>query len=166
MVTLIVEVSIVGFISYEIDINEIADAIKSGIPPPSGYATTYSFDKVATASFVIIAYFLVNPLMLLLITKYVLFIHDMKFLWIFAIYGYSFTIFVFTTILVIIPIEWLKWLFLGLSGFTSWVFILVEMYHLIRDNLSEGFCKFFIVVLYLAGSHCVFLLSLKYYFLK
>lgn len=103
--------------------------------------------------------------MVLLITKYVLFIHEMKFLWIFAIYGYSFTIFIFTTILIVIPVDMLDWVFLGVSGFTSWVFIIVELYTLIRDILSEGLCKFFIVVFYLFVSHGIFVLSLKYYFL-
>lgn len=103
--------------------------------PPAGYVTTYSLDKVATASFVMVAYFIFNPLMILLITKYVLFVHDMKFLWIFAIYGYSFTIFMFTTILIVIPIEWLRWVFLGLSGLTSVIFIIMEVYVIMRDNL-------------------------------
>jgi hypothetical protein len=134
--------------------------------PPAGYVTTYSLDKVATASFVMVAYFIFNPLMILLITKYVLFVHDMKFLWIFAIYGYSFTIFMFTTILIVIPIEWLRWVFLGVSGLTSVLFIIMEVYVIMRDNLQEGWGKFLIVVLYLLASHGVFLLALKYYFLK
>ena len=113
-----------------------------------------------------VAYFLVNPLMILLITKYVLFIHEMRFLWIFAIYGYSFTIFLCTTILVTIPIEWLRWVFLGVSGFTSWFFIVAEIYVVLKDNLHEGWCKFLIVVAYVFCSHGVFILSLKYYFLK
>lgn len=166
MISLIVEIAIVGFIDFEVDVLQVARDIKNGIPPPEGYVSTYSLEKVATATFVIVAYFLVNPLMVLLITKYVLFIHEMRFLWVFAIYGYSFTIFLFTTILVIIPVEWLRWVFLGVSGFNSWFFILSELYVVLKDNLHEGWCKFFIVVVYLFASHSVFILSLKYYFLK
>ena len=103
--------------------------------PPAGYVSTYSMDKVATASFVMVAYFLFNPLMILLITKYVLFVHEMKFLWILAIYGYSFTIFIFTMFLTLIPIEWLRWVFLAVAGFISVLFIILEIYVIMRDNL-------------------------------
>jgi hypothetical protein len=145
---------------------QIAEDIKNGIPPPPGFTYTYSLNKVATAAFVIVAYFVVNPLMILLITKYVLFVHDMKFFYIFAIYGYSFTIFLITMFLVIIPIDWLRWVFLGVSGMVSWFFIIIEVYVLIKEYMNEGLGKFFIVVLYVLGSHFVFLLALKAYFLK
>ena len=120
---------------------------------------------MATAAFVLVGYFFFNPFMILLITKYVLFIHEMKYLWLFAIYGYSFTIFIITTILVLLPIDALDWIFLGTSGAISCFFILIEVYHLIRDVLSEGMLKFLIVVAYLIIPHGLFIFSLKYYFL-
>jgi len=166
MATLIVEIAIIGFIDYKVDVYKVAEDLKNGIPPPADYVSTYKLDKVATASFVVVAYFLFNPLMILLITKYVLFVHDIKFLWLFAVYGYSFTVFMLTTLLIIIPIDWLRWIFLGLSGLISWLFILMEVYVILRENLQEGWGKFLIVVVYLLGSHGVFLLALKYYFLK
>ena len=135
MITLIVEIAIVGFIDYQIDVYRIAAELKNGIPPPPNYISTYSLDKVATASFVIVAYFIVNPLMILLITKYVLFVHEMKFLWIFAIYGYSFTIFMITIILIVIPIDWLRWVFLGVSGVTGCFFIISEIYFIMKGLL-------------------------------
>jgi hypothetical protein len=35
-----------------------------------------------------------------------------------------------------------------------------------RRHLQEGWGKFILVILYVFGSHLVFLLALKYYFLK
>jgi hypothetical protein len=96
----------------------------------------YSLEKVARAAFVCIGYFVINPLMLYLITKYVLFVHEIRYLWIFAIYGYSFTIFTITTAVYIVPIDWLRWVLLSLSGVTSLYFILAEMHYLIKGRLD------------------------------
>jgi hypothetical protein len=115
---------------------------------------------------VVVAYFIANPLMILLITKYVLFVQEMKFLWIFAIYGYSFSIFLISTILIAIPVMWLRWVFLGISGVISLIFIIMEIFLLMKEYLNEKLGKFFFIVFYLIGSHGVFVLALKYYFLK
>lgn len=89
----------------------------------------------------------------------------MQFLWLFAIYGYSFTIFIITTVLNVVPLEWLRWVFIGVSGFVSFFFVVVEMYQLIKTRLRQGLGKFFIVCLVLGLSHSVFVLALKQYFL-
>ena len=125
----------------------------------------YSLEKVARAGFVCVGYFLVNPLMIFLITRYVLFVSHVEYLWIFSIYGYSFTIFIVTTLLNIIPISWLRWVFLIVSGVNSLYFITTEMFFLIKSRLDQGWSKFLIIVIYLLLSHGVFIISLKLYFL-
>lgn len=113
-----------------------------------------------------IGYFIINPLMCLLLIKYVLWVPDMRYLWLFAIYGYSFTVFIITTVLNVIPIEWLRWVFLSVSGVVSLFFIFSEMYALIKNKLDQGICKFLFVCLYLTASHLVFIFALKEYFLE
>lgn len=163
MLTLIVEVAIVGFIDYQIDIATFALDLKNGRFPTT--FITYSLLKVARAAFVLIAYFILNPLMLLLLIKYVLWVPDIQYLWLFAIYGYSFTIFIITTALNVVPIDWMKWVFLSVSGVVSLFFIFSEMYALIKHRLSQGFCKFLFVCLFLTASHAVFIIALRKYFL-
>jgi hypothetical protein len=134
MLTLIVEIAIVGFVNYHIDVATMAIELKGGVIPhyQSAY---YSLTKIARAAFVCIAYFIANPFLLLLLIKYVLMIPEIEFLWLFAIYGYSFTIFVITTILNVIPMDWLRWVFLGVSGVVSLLFIWTEMYVLLKNRL-------------------------------
>lgn len=125
----------------------------------------YSLTKIARAAFVCIAYFIANPFLLMLLIKYVLMVSEIEFMWIFAIYGYSFTIFVITTALNVVPIEWLKWVFLGVSGGVSLMFIIYEMFVLLRNRLNQGIFKFVLICLLLATSHAIFVLALKKYFL-
>ncbi len=168
MITLIVEIAIVGFIIYQIDfatlsIEQMTTGKNNYIPINT--MTEFSMMKVARAAFVCVAYFLLNPLMLLLLIKYVLFVPDIEYLWLFAIYGYSFTIFIITTALNVVPMETLKWVFLGISGFISLFFIISEIFFLIRYKLEQGMCKFALVCLFLMGSHGIFIFALKKYFL-
>ena len=165
MASLIVEIAIVGFIEYNIDVWAMKEGIKEGNLAPIDYMSLYSLEKVARAAFVCIGYFLLNPLMLFLISKYVLWVEEMRYLWLFSIYGYSFAIFIVTTGLNCIPIEWLKWVVLCASGLVSLYFIINEMLVLIRHRLNEGWAKFIIVLLYLFGSHFVFILALRLYFI-
>jgi hypothetical protein len=125
----------------------------------------YSLEKVARAGFVCLGYFLLNPLMLLLLCKYVLWVPDLEYLHFFAIYGYSFSIFVITTALNIVPIDWLRWVFLGVSGVMSFFFIVTEVYALIKFKMDAGWCKFLFVCVYLAVAHFFFVIGLKLYFL-
>ena len=101
----------------------------------------------------------------MLLIKYVLMVSEIEFIWIFAIYGYSFTIFLITTALNVVPIEWLKWVFLGLSGGVSLMFIIYEMFVILRSKLKQGIFKFVLICLFLAASHAIFVLALKKYFL-
>lgn len=130
MVTLIVEIAIVGFIDYEIDVESMMYEIKHG-KKPSGYMNLYSLEKVGRAAFVMVAYFLLNPLMLYLLCKYVVFVEYIKFLWLFSIYGYSFSGFIITTALTVIPVDMMDWAMLIYSGLVSMIFIFMEMYEII-----------------------------------
>ena len=71
MLTLIVEIAIVGFINYQIDVATMAIELKGG-QIPQNLMTVYSLTKIARAGFVCVAYFILNPLLLLLLIKYVL----------------------------------------------------------------------------------------------
>ena len=93
MITLIVEMTIVGFINYQINIEEMIYDIKHG-KVPANYYTLYSLKKVARAAFVMLAYFFLNPLMLFLLAKYVTRIKNIHYAYLFSIYGYSFTSFI------------------------------------------------------------------------
>ena len=86
---------------------------------------------------------------------------EFEYLWIFSIYGYSFTIFIITTALNVLPIDWLKWVFLGVSGGVSLMFIVVEMYTYLKTELGQNFCKFILICLLLGLSHGIFVLALK-----
>ena len=164
MLTLIVEIAIVGFINYQIDVATMAIELKGGVIPHYNSAY-YSLTKIARAAFVCIAYFIANPFLIMLLIKYVLMIEEVQFLWLFAIYGYSFTIFVITTALNVIPMEWLRWVFLGVSGAVSLMFIWTEMYVLLKNRLKSGMSKLLLVCLLLGASHTIFVLALKKYFL-
>jgi hypothetical protein len=96
----------------------------------------YSLQKVARAAFVLVGYFLLNPLMLLLLCKYVAWISDIKYFYIFSIYGYSFTIFIITIALTVIPVTWMNWVVLIYSGINSMLAIFIEMYDLIKSKLK------------------------------
>ena len=64
---------------------------------------------------------------MMLIIKYVLNIEEVVYLWLFGIYGYSYTIFLITTALNIIPLEWLRWTLLGVSATVSLIVVLTEI---------------------------------------
>lgn len=83
----------------------------------------YSLDKVIRAAFVCISYGIANPLMIYLIAKYVMFVFEIRYLWVCSIYGYAYSVFILTIILMLIPINWLRWIFLGVSAIISIVFI-------------------------------------------
>jgi hypothetical protein len=64
-----------------------------------------------------------------------------------------------------VPIDWLRWVFLGVSGLVSLCFIWVEMYTILKGKLNKGISKFILLCLLLAGTHSIFVLALKNYFL-
>lgn len=72
MLTLIVEIAIVSFIVYQIDIATMALEFKNGNFIVKNLS--YSMMKVAQNAFVIIAYFILNPLMMMLLIKYILWV--------------------------------------------------------------------------------------------
>lgn len=164
MISLIVEITIVGFINYQINIDEMMQDIKHG-KVPANYLELYSLEKVARAAFVMIGYFILNPLMIYLISKYVCWIQYMEYLWIFSIYGYSFTCFIVAMALTVIPVDWMNWVVLGYSGGISMMFLFIEMYQLIKVRLGQGFGKFFLVALWVVATHVIFVIALQLYFL-
>lgn len=163
MITLIVEITIIGFISYQIDVINMVYEIKHGKPATS-YMSLYSLDRVAKAAFVMIGYFVLNPLMLYLLCKYVIWISYIRYLYLFSIYGYSFTIFVISTALTVIPVTWMNWAVLCYSAFNSMLCIFLETKDLIMTRLNEGAAKFALILLWLLASHAVFIMSLQLYF--
>ena len=126
----------------------------------------YSLDKVAVAGFIMIAYFLLNPLMIMLLCKYVVWIQYIEYTYIFSIYGYSFASFILCIGLTIIPKDWMNWAVLIYAGVNSLLSIFVEMYDLVANKLKQGAGKFLIVLLWLLASHGVFILALQKYFLN
>jgi len=167
MLTIIVEIAIVGFVTYQIDLATVALELKQG-QLPKGFAAgaVYSMLKIAQNAFVVFAYFLLNPLMMMLLIKYILWVPSVQYLWMFAIYSYSFTIFIVTIALTVIPIPWMRWVFLSVSGLVSFFFIVAEMYALIKGQLRQGFFKFILVCLFLVLGHAVFIFALDKYFLS
>ena len=129
------------------------------------YMSLYSLNKVTKAAFVMFGYFILNPLMILLLSKYVLWVSHIEYLWVFSIYGYSFSIFIIMMAFTVLPIDWLNWTVLCYAGFISMLFIFLEMYTLIKQRLREGVAKFLLLALWIIALHVVFILSLKLYFL-
>jgi len=166
MITLIVEIAIVGYVNNMIDSStyemQLKQATKGGVVHTS-YAY-YSLQKVARSSFVIFAYFITIPLMMMLLIKYVLNIEEVQYLWLFGIYGYSYTVFLLTSALNIIPLEWLRWSLLGVSATVSLIVVLTEVRMQLRDKLTN-MPKFMLLVAFLMFTYGVLVLALKKYFL-
>lgn len=109
--------------------------IKHGKAPTS-YMSFYSLDKVAVSGFIMISYFILNPLMIMLLAKYVLWIQYIEYTYIFSIYGYSFTAFIVGIALTVIPRDWLNWTVLIYAAATSLLSIFIEMYDLVSYKLK------------------------------
>lgn len=112
-------------------------------------------------------YFTLNPLMELLIIRYMLNIEDVQYLWLLGIYGYSYTCYVATTGLVTVPLEWLRWALLSTSAIVSYCVILAELWRRLGDKVRGPLLgKFAMLCGYLMLSHGVFVLAMKKYFLN
>jgi hypothetical protein len=102
----------------------------------------------------------------LLIIKYVLTIEHIEYLWLFAIHGYSYTIFVLTTALNIVPLEWLRWTLLGVSALVCLSVMISELHRNLKENLKgPNMSKFIMLIAFLVFTQGVLILSLKRYFL-
>jgi hypothetical protein len=167
MITLIVEIAIVGYINNVIDSStyemQFKQVTKGNQVVNASYAY-YSLQKVARSSFVIFAYFLVVPLLNMLMIKYVLNIDEVNYLWLFGIYGYSYTIFLVTSALNIIPLDWLRWTLLCVSALVSLIVNLAEIRIQLKDRLNN-LPKFMLLVGFMIATYGVLVLSLKKYFL-
>ena len=135
MITLIVEIAIVGFINYHIDMTTISIELKGGVLPGNKSLASYSLEKFARSSFVVFFYFVLNPLGLMLILKYTMNILEVQYLWLFGVYGYSYTIYILTTALNVVPLEWLRWSLLSGSALVSFCVIVVEIFRVMRDKI-------------------------------
>ena len=164
MATLIVEIAIVGFINYQVDLAMMAESFVEG--NVVNYMSLYSLGKVAKAAFICVGYFIFCPLLIFLITRYVLFVDGVRYFWIFAIYGYSFSIFLIVVLVLVIPVNWYRWCVLVYGGLSSLIFIIVELYTIIKERLEAGWAKFAIIVLFLLATHGIFILTLQLYFLS
>lgn len=111
-------------------------------------------------------YFLLNPLFIMLIVKYTMNIAEISFLWLFGIYGYSYTIFTLTTVLNVVPLEWLRWAFVIGSGLVSLCVIIAELVRNLREKIvGPNVLKFGMLCAYLLLTHSIFVMALKRYFL-
>jgi len=172
MITLVVEVAIVGYINYHIAQAALQLELQNGhhvngtIVGTRSFAA-YSLEKVARSSFVIFFYFTLNPLMEMLIIRYTLNIEEVQYLWLFGTYGYSYTCYIATTGLVIVPLEWLRWVLLSTSAVVSFCVIVAELWRRIGDKVRGALLgKFAMLCCYLVVSHGVFVLAMKKYFLN
>lgn len=167
MITLIVEIAIVGFINHHIELATLEVEVLNGkLSNQSRSYAYYSLDKVAKCAFVVYFYFLLNPLFILLIVKYTMNIAEISFLWLFGIYGYSFTVFILTTVLNVVPLEWLRWAFVVASGLVSLCVIIAELVRNLKEHIvGPNVLRFGMLCTFLIFSHSIFVVSLKRYFL-
>ena len=100
----------------------------------------------------------------MLMIKYVLNIDEVNYLWLFGIYGYSYTIFLVTSALNIIPLEWLRWTLLSVSALVSLIVNLAEIRIQLKDRLNN-LPKFMLLVGFMIAKYGVLMLSLKKCFL-
>jgi hypothetical protein len=169
MITLVVQIAIIGYINHQVDQQtlEIEMANAHSKLPIARSQAYYSLQKVARSSFVIFFYFIAMPLFELLILKYVLVIEFVSYIWLFGVYGYSFTVFVITLPLNIIPQEWLRWTFLSASALISLCVISAELTREFgKEVKGANLFKFIIFLCFLAATHGVLVLSFKKYFLN
>ena len=93
-------------------------------------------------------------------------IEEITYLWLLGIYGYSYTIYVITTALNVVPIDWLRWVFLSASAVVSFFVIVVELWRVMKERIKGPLLmKFILLCAFLAISHTIFVLALKNYFL-
>ena len=81
-----------------------------------------------------------------------------------GIYGYSFTSFIFTTILCSIPWDWLQWLLISYSAFTSLSFLIMTYWADFKTSLEPRYRWTFIFLL--CGVQLTLLILFKVYFFK
>lgn len=77
LITLVVEIAIVGFINHHIELATLEIEVLQGkVSGQSRSYAYYSLDKVARCGFVVFFYFVLNPLFMMLIIKYTLSINE------------------------------------------------------------------------------------------
>ena len=103
----------------------------------------------------------------MLIVRYVMNVENqVTYIWAYGIYGYSYTIYMLTTALNIVPLEWLRWSTLIASAIVSFTVIIAEIGRNLREQIKgPNVAKFAMLALFIAFSHSIFVLSLRRYFL-
>ena len=96
--------------------------------------------------------------------KFVFLIHDIKYLHLFSVYGYSFSSFIFMSILYVLPLQTTHVVSACLAGILSLTFIFKELRQLIEERMRMDKRKFLGVSIYLVASHLYFIYRLTYLF--
>lgn len=115
MITLIVFSCVFGYFSHNLQ-----DWV-------NGKETKYDVTKVAKAASLCCTYFLLNPLLLFLVAKFVLLIQEIRYLHLFTVYGYSFSSFILMSVLYVLPLEMTHVLSALIASFISLTFIFKEL---------------------------------------
>jgi uncharacterized membrane protein SpoIIM required for sporulation len=153
MITLIVFSCIFGYFSHHIS----AFFVESTSDDSS---VEYSIERVASASFLMICYFFLNPLVLYGLANYVLLIPNVKYLYLFTVYGYSFSSFILMSVLYIVPQSFTHILTVFYAGTISLTFIFKELRQLIEERMRQDKQKFAGIAAYLVLSHLYFIYQL------
>ncbi|CDW76090.1 yip1 domain containing protein [Stylonychia lemnae] len=125
----------------------------------------YKFNFIPIAATVIYSAGLGLPFALKLLMKFMgANFFSGSFIEILGIYAYSFTSFLFTAFVCAFPISGLQWGFLIYSAVTSTGFLMVTYWNDLQESLDAK--KRFIVIAFICGVQCMFLLIFKLYFFQ
>ena len=125
----------------------------------------YNFNFIPIAATIIYSLALGLPFLLKLMMRFLgTNFFNGSFVEIFGIYGYSFTSFLVTTLLCVIPIQSLQWCLIAYSAVTSTGFLMVTFWNDLREQLEPK--KRLMVVGFICGVQVMFLLIFKLYFFK
>ena len=125
---------------------------------------TYNYNFVPIAATVIYSIALGLPLGLKLLMRLLgTTFFNGTFIELVGIYGYSFTSFLITALLCLIPVQALQWLFIAYSAVTSTGFLLVTMWHGLTETPPH---TRLIVIAAVCAVQVCFLLIFKLYFFK
>eukprot|EP01130_Rhizamoeba_saxonica_P009882 TRINITY_DN402_c0_g2_i1.p1 TRINITY_DN402_c0_g2~~TRINITY_DN402_c0_g2_i1.p1 ORF type:complete len:442 (-),score=62.11 TRINITY_DN402_c0_g2_i1:27-1301(-) len=119
---------------------------------PTGYS--FQFKKMAYGSAVIYGYQVFVPTSFYLYLKWV--DSDIRYIELMCVYGYSLFIYAPVSILCVIPIHWLNYVFCGIGGIISSSFLSISLYRKLHDQ--------FIILLSMAVIHLGLAVTFALYF--
>jgi len=120
----------------------------------------YDFYKLTYGSAVIYGYAFVIPLLFWFYMKYIEL--GVNLIDIVCIYGYSLFVYSPIALLCIIPIDWVKWLVVGIGCLFSTAFLIVNLWMPLREKLVHGIIILALLALFNFGLALTFRL---YFFL-